>query len=115
MKIEIRSRFGGPVLFDGEFGSITLAVEAAVQSMADLAGAYLSGAYLGHDQMATIPPMFLSADGYTAMVTDRHIKIGCKIKKTDDWADVTAEKIATEHGALAVVSWTVWRDTLIAV
>ena len=51
MKIEIKSFFNGKVLFSGEFGSLKIAVEAAVSSGAvltgaDLTGAYLTGAYL---------------------------------------------------------------------
>jgi hypothetical protein len=46
MKIEIKSRFAGNVLFSVETKTLKLAVEAAVKSGADLSGAYLSGAYL---------------------------------------------------------------------
>ena len=51
MKIEIKNRFSGSVLFSVETKTLKLAVEAAVKSGADLSGAYLSradlsGAYL---------------------------------------------------------------------
>ena len=46
MKIEIKSRYDGAVLFALEIGSLKLAVEAAVASGANLSGANLSGANL---------------------------------------------------------------------
>ena len=46
MKIEIKHRFTGAVLFTAEVGRMRLAVEMAVNEKADLSGAYLSGAYL---------------------------------------------------------------------
>ena len=46
MKIEIKHRHTGAVLFSGEFGSLRLAVEAAASARANLRGANLCGAYL---------------------------------------------------------------------
>ena len=46
MKIEIKHRFTGKVLFDGEFATLALAVVAAVAAGADLIGADLIGANL---------------------------------------------------------------------
>ena len=46
MKIEIKHRITGRVLFSLETESLKLCVEAAVRSIADLRGAYLRGAYL---------------------------------------------------------------------
>ena len=46
MKVEIRSRYSGVVLFSAEVGSLKLAVELAVKSRADLSGANLFGADL---------------------------------------------------------------------
>ena len=47
MKIEIKHRFNGAVLFEGDFESLKLAVVAAVKGGADLGGANLGDAYLG--------------------------------------------------------------------
>jgi len=47
VKIEIKHRYDGSVLFALEIGSVKLAVEAAVKSCADLRGANLGGANLG--------------------------------------------------------------------
>ncbi len=44
MNIQIKSWITGRVLFEGEFGSLKLCVEAAVKARADLAGADLAGA-----------------------------------------------------------------------
>ena len=46
MKIEIKHRFTGKILFSVETDSWRLAVEAAVRSRANLSGANLSGADL---------------------------------------------------------------------
>ena len=46
MNFKIESRWDGGVLFEGEFGSLILCVEAAVKADANLAGANLAGAYL---------------------------------------------------------------------
>jgi len=47
VKFEIKHRYQkNRILFKGEFGSLKIAVEAAVKSRADLAGAYLRGADL---------------------------------------------------------------------
>jgi hypothetical protein len=52
MKIEIKHRFSGAVLFSIETESMRLAVEAAVKSRANLAGAYLAGANLARANLA---------------------------------------------------------------
>ena len=46
MKIEIKHRITGRVLFSLETESLKLCVEAAVRSIADLRGAYLRGCLL---------------------------------------------------------------------
>jgi len=46
MKIEVKHRRSGSVLFSGSFGSLRLIVEAAVGKGADLTGAHLTGAHL---------------------------------------------------------------------
>lgn len=46
MKVEIKNRFTGSVLFEGEFTSIKLCLEAAVKVHAPLGGADLRGADL---------------------------------------------------------------------
>jgi uncharacterized protein YjbI with pentapeptide repeats len=56
MKIEIRNRFTGSTLFEGEFDNIRLAVEAAVKAgnnltVADLSGANLTNAYLSETNL----------------------------------------------------------------
>jgi len=47
MKIEIKHRLTGAIMFELECGSLRLAVEAAVKSGAYLGGAHLGGAHLG--------------------------------------------------------------------
>ena len=46
MHFQIKSRFTGSILFEGEFGSLKLCVEAAVEKRVYLWGADLGGAYL---------------------------------------------------------------------
>ncbi len=55
MLIEIKSWINGSVLFSGEFGSLKLAVVAAVAQGTSLSGAYLRGADLS-DAGFDIPP-----------------------------------------------------------
>ncbi len=71
MKIEIKNRFNGPVLFSLETDSIKLALEAAIKSGANLGGAYLmsanlGGAYLSGANVASVcwpaPTMVLLAN-----------------------------------------------------
>ena len=45
MRVEIKSRFSGAVLFAAETESMRLAVELAVKARANLARANLAGAY----------------------------------------------------------------------
>jgi hypothetical protein len=47
MKVEIKNRWNGEVLYSGEHASLKEAVEAAVKAGANLAGANLRGANLG--------------------------------------------------------------------
>ena len=46
MKIEIKHKWNGSILFSGEFGSTKIAVVAAIRGCADLRGADLRCAYL---------------------------------------------------------------------
>ena len=46
MKIEIKSWMDGRILFEGEFGSMRICIEAAIKSRANLSRADLSGANL---------------------------------------------------------------------
>ena len=52
MKIEIKNRFTGIVIFEGEFKSLKECVTAAVKARAYLAGAYLAGADLAGVNLA---------------------------------------------------------------
>ena len=52
MKIEIKSWYDGKILFEGEFGSLKLAVEAAVGQEIRLSGASLAGANLAEASLA---------------------------------------------------------------
>ena len=52
MKIEIKSWYDGHVIFAGEFGSLKLAVEAAVKSGSDLSGSNLRGSDLSRSNLS---------------------------------------------------------------
>ena len=52
MKIEIKHRFSGAVLFEGDHDSLKACVEAAVKARANLAGANLAGADLAGANLA---------------------------------------------------------------
>ena len=103
MKIEIKNRFTGAVLFECDAESLMKAVEQAVKggaylSDADLRGAYLSGAYLrgadlrgaelvGERPVLQIGPIGSRADYLVAYLTDAGIMIsaGCFFGTLDEF------------------------------
>ena len=63
MKIEIKSWYDGKILFEGEFGSLKLAVEAAVGQEIRLSGASLAGANLAGANLAEASLARANLDG----------------------------------------------------
>jgi hypothetical protein len=52
MNVQIKNRFTGAILFEGEYGSLKTCIEVAVKADANLAGANLAGANLAGANLA---------------------------------------------------------------
>ena len=133
IKFEIKSRYTGAVQFEAEIDAsadtplsvkIGLAVRWAVSSDAnlgdadlrgaDLGGANLVDANLGQDQRATITPALIENLHWPIMITDRHIKIGCEVYTTEEWAAFTDKEICALDGSSARKFWDQWKVPLLA-
>jgi len=126
--MEIKSRIDGRVLFEGEFGSIRLAVEAAVGARANLYGANLSGAYLyganlygAHLSGAKWRdgivigrlPLFVMGLRWPVTILDAHMQIGCKLHRLCEWAGVDDSQIYAMDGRDALAFWRAHRGALL--
>jgi hypothetical protein len=80
---------------------------------ANLGGANLFGANLGDGQVSTINPVFFNGGRWPVMVTDKHIKIGCQVHTTEEWAAFDDKAIIAMDKANAVRFWTIWKDTIL--
>ena len=47
------------------------------------------------------------------MVTDKHIKIGCRVYTTTEWAEFDDRAIAAMDGRSALTFWKMWKDTIL--
>jgi|DEB0MinimDraft_3_1074331.scaffolds.fasta_scaffold23324_4 hypothetical protein len=74
----------------------------------------VADADLGQDQKATIPPVFIFGSTWPVMVTDAHIKIGCQVHRTEEWAAFTDEQIFAMDGRDALRFWAQWKEPLLA-
>ena len=81
---------------------------------ANLVGANLRGANLGQDQRATITPALIENLHWPIMITDRHIKIGCEVYTTEEWAAFTGKEICALDGSSARKFWGQWKVPLLA-
>ena len=134
MKIEIKHRFSGAVLFAIETDSMRLAVEAAVKSGAYLGGANLGGADLGganlgganlggadlrgakwtKDVIINLAPIFIGNLAWDVWILDDHMQIGCKFHSLKDWASFDDRRIAQMGNSAAVKFWRANKDWLLA-
>jgi len=131
MKIEIKSRFTGKVLFahDAEENSIKITLQAALSARANLRDADLYGANLrdanlyGADlyganlrdadlyganlygDKLTKKPLFLYNLDWDVTVTTTFLKIGCQVHLIKDWKSFDDEKISS----MAVGALEFWR------
>ena len=104
MKIEIKSRFSGNVLFGLEIGSLKLALEAAVKSEADLSGANLYGANLREADLrganlhgAKQRIVQISTVRHQIVAIDDMVSIGCHKFKLTHWLE-HYQQIGKEEG-----------------
>ena len=114
MKIEIKCRFSGSVLFshDAEDNTLKLTVEAAVKARANLAGADLAGAYLDGEVLTKAPLSLLNMT-WPVLVTEGYMRIGCQRHTHAEWEGFEAEEIERMESRAANF-WSQWRDVLLA-
>ena len=97
---EIKHRFYGNVLFKLETKSIKLCIEAAVNSGADLTGAYLRGADGDKIKIEKTPLQILGLH-WDVLVFDNHMKIGCEFHSIKEWEGFSDGGInGMDHNAL---------------
>lgn len=122
MKIEIKNRFNGSVVFSHECeeNSIKITVVEAVKvganlRDADLYGANLRGANLrGADlcgDKLTKNPLFLLNLQWDIVVTTTLLKIGCQIHPIPDWRSFDDDKISS----MAPDALEFWRKNKVAI
>ena len=115
MKIEIKCRFTGNVLFthEAEGNTIKLTVEAAaVSARAYLSGANLVGADLSGEKLTKAPLSLLNLRWHV-LITGQYMRIGCKRHTHEEWAAMDDAAInQMDTGALKF--WRKWKTPLLA-
>jgi len=83
---------------------------------ANLAGANLSGAKWDSEGAikTTIAPVMFYGSTWPIMIFDRHVKIGCQVHTTEDWAAFDNEAIARMDGVHARKFWDQWKTVVLA-
>ena len=97
-------------------------LSGAYLSRAYLSGAYLSRAYLsranlngadlGRDQVCSISPVFFIGGTYDVMITDLHIKIGCQVHLSAEWAKFKGRDIEAFGGRKD--EWALFKPAILA-
>jgi len=136
MKIEIKCRFFGRVLFSHEAkeNSIRATVEAAVSEGAYLADANLANAYLANANLAGAylaganlegakwrdgiviqrAPLQLYGLNYPVTILEAHMQIGCELHTIDEWAAFDDSRIVQMDGKIALTFWRAHKAALLA-
>jgi uncharacterized protein YjbI with pentapeptide repeats len=134
MKIEIKSRFSGEVLFahEAEENSIQITLKAALSVNANLCGANLYGADLcganlyGADLYGanlcganlygdglTKTPLFLYNLTWDVTITTTFLRIGCQVHLISDWASFGDDRIS-EMSCSALTFWRKYKSVILA-
>jgi len=139
MKIEIKCRFSGRVLFlhEQDENTLRLTLDAAVKARAYLAGAYLARAYLAGAYLAganldgaylaganldgaylagetlTKPPISLLNLTWPVLITDGYMRIGCQLHTHEEWRAFDNSVIAAMESRAADF-WGRWGAVLLA-
>jgi uncharacterized protein YjbI with pentapeptide repeats len=134
MKIEIKSRFTGKVLFahEAEENIIKITLKAALSAGAnlrdadlygaDLCGANLRGANLcganlyGADlygDKLTKTPLFLYNLDWDVTITTTFLRIGCQVHLISDWASFDDDRIS-EMSSSALTFWRKYKSSIMA-
>ena len=134
MKIEIKHRLSGSVLFtrESDKNSLKITLETAVAAGANLAGAnldgayldgaYLAGAYLAGAYLAgayldgevlTKAPLSLLNLRWHVIITAQFMRIGCRRHDHASWRRFTDDEIGSMD-AKALRFWVQWKGPLLA-
>jgi len=139
MKIEIKCRFSGSILFshEAEDNSVKLTLEAAVSARANLAGAnlaranldganldganlaganldgaYLAGANLDGEVLTKAPISILNLT-WPVLITEGFMRIGCQRHSHEKWRAFDDDSIARMESR-AIEFWAQWKAPLLA-
>ena len=87
-------------------------LSSANLSKADLIGADLSGANLDGEIIQKMP-IVISTLQYWCLITEEHMRLGCKRFTHEEWANFTDDQI-DKMDVNALAFWKQWRNTLLA-
>ena len=124
MKIEIKSRFTGKVLFshEAEENSIKITLKAALSAGANLRGADLYGANLHganlrganlYGDKLTKTPLFLYNLEWDVTITTTFLRIGCQVHLISDWASFDDDRISAMSSS-ALTFWRKYKSAIMA-
>ena len=124
MKIEIKCRFSGNILFshEAEDNTARLTLEAAVFAGANLDGANLAGAYLARANLAganldgeilTKAPISILNLMWPVLITEGFMRIGCQRHSHEEWKSFDDGAIKRMEGR-AIEFWARWKLPLLA-
>ena len=118
MKIEIKHRATGTVLFTHEAEENTVAKTLAAGadsradlSWADLSGADLSGAYM-NGEILNKAPVSIANLRWPVLISEGFMKIGYQRHTHQEWANFNDEEIAN-MAPEASAFWAQWREPLL--
>lgn len=110
--IAIKHRFTEQTLCEFDVATTKDAVVKAVADGADLYGADLRGANLDGEKI-TKSPLSVVGLRYWCLISDGHMRLGCKRFTHAEWAEFTDDQIMDmDSGALEF--WTQWKAPLLA-
>ena len=118
MKIEIKCRFSGSILFthEAEYNSMKLTLEAAVSARANLAGANLARAYLAganlDGEILTKAPILILNLTWPVLITEGFMRIGCQRHSHEEWKSFDDGSIERMESR-ATEFWAQWKLPLL--
>ena len=114
MKIEIKHRLTGSVLFSHEQAenSAQITLAAAIESGTNLYDADLRGANLYGEKLTKTPLLILNLL-WDVTITTQHLRIGCQVHLISEWKSFDDEKIKSMASS-ASEFWSKYKTALIA-
>jgi hypothetical protein len=121
MKIEIKNRFTGEIIFshEAEENSVSATVKAALEVNtnlrdANLIGANLRDANLRDANLSGADLSILQTNIWTVYIHPNHIRIGCQYHTAVEWFGFDDKRIAAMDPK-ALGWWKQWKPTLQAI